>query len=258
MGTALVEGPVIQTRGGAPLAGRTAVVMGAPREPGGVLAETLSARGANVVMGESVASRGRGRRPAALQTVLRTIDRRLETAHARVGHIDALVTASTFPSGGDHTPDRPQSLFESQVPLHLVDTWCVAHAAARLMARDKRGGEILIRLSVRRRDESPRVARSRGHVGPRSGAVLPAERRTGERAGAGSGCSVRSPRGIARLPRVRGRGPREWRHNCGERGRERRSRPGVTQSAARKAGARLSALFHHGGVVRGRAQVAAE
>jgi NAD(P)-dependent dehydrogenase (short-subunit alcohol dehydrogenase family) len=157
-GANTLESPAIQKRGSVPLAGRTAVVMGAPPKLGGALADALATRGANVVLGESGARRPRGRRAVTLQAVRKTIDQRLETAHARLGHIDVLVTAATFPPDGDHIPDGPRSLFESQVPLHLVDTWCAAHSAARLMADDRRGGEILIVCRCGDDDTSPHAA----------------------------------------------------------------------------------------------------
>lgn len=167
-GANTLESPAIQTRGSAPLAGRTAVVMGAPPDLGGVLAGALSARGANVVLGDG-AGRPRSRRAVTLQAVRKTIDQRLETAHARLGHIDVLVTAATFPPDGDLMPDRPRSLFESQVPLYLVDTWCAAHSAAHLMARDRRGGEILIVCRCGDADTGPHAV---NHASPAPEATL--------------------------------------------------------------------------------------
>jgi NAD(P)-dependent dehydrogenase (short-subunit alcohol dehydrogenase family) len=168
-GATTLESPATRTRGTAPLAGRTAVVMGAPPGLGDTLGGALSARGADVVLSDSGSTRSRNRRAATLHTVRKSIDQRLETAHARLGHIDVLVTAATFTADGDRTPDRTGSLFESQVPPHLVDTWCAAHSAARLMARDRRGGEILI--VCRCGDDDPRPSAA-DHVSPVPEATL--------------------------------------------------------------------------------------
>ena len=127
-----------------PLAGRTAVVMGASPDLGTALADALTARGAEVVFGEGEPKRPGSRGTAAFQKIENQIAHKLDKAHEDLGHIDVLVTAATLPAEGDHTPARPRPLFESQVPSHLVGTWCAAHAAARLMAADGRGGEIVI------------------------------------------------------------------------------------------------------------------